>query len=184
MSIQLPLPFPPEEIWKDIPGYEGLYQASNEGRLRRLICPRPGYPAYSIVMINIAPNGYARVRLARSDTRKYIYCHRLVMLAFRGECLDGMQVNHIDGDKTNSYLNNLEYVTPKQNIAHAQSILGTHQGKHGTDVKMAILDDDKVRAIRQLARQGTMQRQIARMYGVCEANISMIVHRKTWKHVD
>lgn len=185
-SIQLELPFPPDEQWKDIPGWEGLYQVSSAGLFRRLTSPKPDYPVLSLVAVNIAPNGYARVRLFKGVSRKYVYVHRLVMLAFKGVCPEGMQVNHIDGNKINNHLNNLEYVTPQQNITHAQTVLGTHQGRKGLQVRgfKVVLNETKVREIRALSAQSTTHTQIARLYHVSIAAISLIVHRKNWKHVD
>lgn len=101
-----------EEIWKDIPGYEGLYQVSNKGRV------------YGIKRKNIlaaAPNekGYMYVVLCKNNRMKSYRVHRLVMTAFIGN-VKNMDVNHIDGDKKNNALSNLEYLTHYDNMQHAK----------------------------------------------------------------
>ena len=99
-----------QEIWKDIPGYEGQYLASNFGRIRslkrnkvRILKPRRN----SV--------GYYRVQLCRNNVKKDSTVHRLVWLAFNGVIPEGLEVNHKDEVKTNNSLANLELVTRSQN---------------------------------------------------------------------
>ena len=100
-----------EEVWKDVPGYEGLYRVSNTGKV------------FGIKRKNIlaaAPNekGYMYVVLCKNGKMKSKRVHKIVMLAFRGEA-NGLEINHIDGDKKNNNLSNLEYCTHYENMHHA-----------------------------------------------------------------
>jgi hypothetical protein len=116
--------FPIPEIWKDIKGYEGYYQVSNLGRvksLKRIVQHSNG--SYHTIRERILKNvydqdGYLRVTLAINGKRPIQQVHRIVMNNFIGN--SALQVNHIDGDKENNKLNNLEYVTNIKNINHRE----------------------------------------------------------------
>lgn len=111
------------EIWKDIKGYESLYQVSNEGRvkaLNRVVKSRWGTPkplkAKEIREV-VDSLGYSRLSLCQDGRVKTHKIHRLVAEAFlAGEG----HINHIDGNKQNNHVSNLEFCTQKQNNNHAQ----------------------------------------------------------------
>ena len=114
------------EIWKDIPGYEGIYEVSNKGRVRskqRLAlgknnCYRK-LPE-KILKERINKNGYNRVALYKNGIVKNKLVHRLVLEAFSGK--SDKIVNHINGKKTDNRIQNLEYCTYKENSIHAVDI--------------------------------------------------------------
>lgn len=103
------------EVWKDIPGYEGLYQVSNTGKIKSMNYGRTGAPG--ILTPGNAGSGYKCVELSNADKklRKHLV-HRLVWKTFVGPIPEGMQINHKDENKSNNSLENLEVVTPKQNM--------------------------------------------------------------------
>lgn len=122
-----------KEVWKDIFGYEGFYQVSNLGRVKsldRIIKYKPSktrgeYEAKTNGKISTQHkniDGYIRVDLCKDGKHKSSLVHRLVALHFIPN--PGMlnQVNHIDGDKTNNYVDNLEWCTQAENAAHAVKI--------------------------------------------------------------
>lgn len=113
-----------QEFWKDIPGYEGFYQASNLGRIKSLSrivnssISHSGKKKTKERLINIHLNrGYQNVALCREGRASTKKVHRLVMEAWRGK--QDLDVNHIDGNKENNNLSNLEYCSHADNMSHA-----------------------------------------------------------------
>ena len=102
-----------KEIWKDIIGYEGLYSVSNTGLVKRVTTNKIKYPSLNSW-------GYEVVSLSKPNTKlKTILVHRLVAIHFINNPESKKQVNHIDGNKQNNCLNNLEWVTCAENAQHA-----------------------------------------------------------------
>lgn len=97
-----------EEIWKDVVGYEGLYQVSNLGQVKSL-------RKNIILKQNLNQNGYPRVVL-NNRGRKVCNVHRLVAIAFIPNPNEKPEVNHIDNNPQNSRVDNLEWVTHKENM--------------------------------------------------------------------
>ena len=107
--------------WKPIKGYEGLYEVSNDGRVRRLRFTNGSYDFEKVRECKQALNtwGYMTVSLSKNGKGNTKRVHRLVANAFLGE--SNLQIDHIDGNKQNNRLDNLEYVTPKENTNRAWS---------------------------------------------------------------
>lgn len=103
------------EEWKDIKGYEGLYQVSNLGRIRSFF--REGTKGGIIQQFII--NHYMKVHLFKNGVGKFIYTHRLVALAFIPNPENKPQINHKNGKKHDNRVVNLEWATSKENIDHA-----------------------------------------------------------------
>ena len=101
------------EIWKSIQGYEGLYEVSSDGRVKSL------FRYKKELKPNITKNGYATVELFKEKTSKRLLIHRLVAMAFLPNPNNLPQVNHIDEDKANNTVENLEWVAHKSNVNHA-----------------------------------------------------------------
>ena len=106
-----------EEIWKDIPGYEGLYQVSNLGNVRSLNYRRHGYAKSLIPKCN--NNGRLWVELAIDGERKPWLIHRLVGLAFLPNPNGYPQINHKDENPKNNKVENLEWCTQEYNIRYS-----------------------------------------------------------------
>ena len=111
------------EIWKPIPGYKE-YKVSNTGKVKRIEHFENGrsggkrWVESKTLTLSVNHSGYLFVTLYKNRKRKSHFVHRLVASAFIGELPDGYQVNHIDENKKNNNVENLEYVTPKQNSNH------------------------------------------------------------------
>lgn len=116
--------FMQEEIWKDIKGYDGAYQVSNLGRVRSFY-KRVGSCSYykgnsPIILRNLLCNpGYYRVSLSKNGIFRQCLVHRLVAEAFIPNEHKYREVNHINGVKTDNYVENLEWCTRQQNAQHA-----------------------------------------------------------------
>ena len=86
-----------------------------------------------------------------------------------------MEVDHIDRDGSNNRLDNLRYVTPKENCANRRNLVGIEHN-------LVKLTEDEVLLIRKLAGEGSItQREIALRFGICRPLVSLIKHRKLWK---
>ncbi len=105
------------EIWKDIKGFEGAYQISSMGRVKSLV--RKFNKTEKIRAFSTAPNGYLRMVLSFENKRKTISAHREVAKAFIPNPKNKETVNHIDFDKTNNCVENLEWASPQENIQHS-----------------------------------------------------------------
>lgn len=166
------------EIWKDIKGYDGLYQISNLGRVKSLERYRKGNGgSLTIVKETILKQsknnkGYYRVELCKQGIRKPFSVHRLVADAFIENSHDKPEVNHIDEDKSNNNADNLEWCTSKENINH-----GTHNQKsattRGKDVQAYDSDGNLINeypSMCEAQRQtGIPQQNISRcIYGKCK----------------
>lgn len=116
----------PGEIWKDISGYEGRYQISNLGRVRsfcRNICAVTGEPV--LMKERITTTGYPAVSLYGIDGKNHLGAiHRLVANAFIPNPENKPEVNHINGDKLDYSISNLEWVTDSENKKHGHRVLG------------------------------------------------------------
>lgn len=119
------------EIWKDIPGYEGYYEASTRGRVRsldRIVNSSNGQTRISrgkvLTQSVLGPGGYLRVTLSKEGIAKTRTVHRLVMETFIGPHPDGMEICHNNGDPADNRLENLRFGTPSDNRNDAV--------KHGT----------------------------------------------------
>lgn len=133
-----------EEIWKDIKGYEGYYQVSNLGRVKRLdkiIKQRGRYGQLldcfhkgRIKSTHIDKYGYTRVDLYKNSKCIVKQVHRLVAIAFIPNIENKPEVNHIDGNKQNNNINNLEWCTRTENERHAYKT-GLKKSRYGKDNK-------------------------------------------------
>ena len=173
------------EIWKDIPGYDGWYQVSNHGRVRSWrkygnCNKKTKHP--KIMNGSVNNKGYVMIHLRIGDNSEYISTHRLVGKLFIPNQENKPQINHIDGDKLNNNINNLEWVTAKENTAHAfeAKLRENPKGeKHGN----SILTKGDVFKIHDLYNKGVFQKKIAKKFGIAQQTVSEIVTFRKWKHL-
>lgn len=110
------------EIWKDIKGYEGFYKISNLGNIKSL--PRNGTIKYEKILKPNNVAGYYQVSLQKNGIVEHKKIHRLVAEAFIQNPKEKKEVNHIDGNKHNNSVDNLEWVTTSENQIHSKYVLG------------------------------------------------------------
>lgn len=156
------------EVWKDIPGYEGKYQASNLGRVRSVDHYVTRLVKGRVLRPRIRKEGYPIVTISGAGPKDV---HQLVALAFLGPKEDGKQVRHLDGDKLNPSADNLAYGSQADN----------ERDKFRYGDKARKLTTAQVQEIRKLAREHTMTNTvIARQFGVTETTVRQIVKGVTF----
>lgn len=164
------------EEWKDIKGYEGLYQVSDMGRVKSFKKEK-GY----ILKTNGRP--YPGVFLYKDSTRKRVNVHILVAEAFLDKVEGKNQINHKDANKTNNMLSNLEWSTQRENIHHAINLgLFTVAENNG----MSKFSNDEVRTIRLRYKpycQVNGANALAREYGVSTNTMHRIVRNETYTSI-
>ena len=109
-----------QEIWKDIKGFEGMYQVSNMGNVKSL---NYNHTNESKMLIPLKrKDGYLKVRLYKNKGYGTFFVHRLVAETFIKKVPNKIIINHKDGNKSNNRVNNLEWCTQKENVNHAYKI--------------------------------------------------------------
>lgn len=171
-----------KECWLPVPGFAGLYEVSDKGRVRSLSrngtlggILKPDHDAAS-------KHSYPRVNLSKSNRQRKWPVHRLVLAAFVGPKPRGKIGNHKNGQKADSRLRNLEYITKRQNSLHAVRVLNTHKEK-GSRHGMHKLIEAQVLEIRRRLAAGEKQQTLATRFHVNVPSISLIQNRKTWRHI-
>lgn len=182
------------EEWRNVVGYEGLYQISDTGKVRRVKAAK-GTWSGRVLKPRTYDSGHQTVRLygaepsGKNDGRnkwKVKWIHRMVLEAFIGPAPDNdSQANHKNGNPTDNRVDNLEWVTQADNIRHAYKYLGLAdklprgEAHHNTTLTKA-----QVIQMRKLHEAGHSQNSLARKFGITQASVWRIVHRITWSHVN
>lgn len=175
-----------KETWRDIDGFDGFYQVSDQGRVRsvggqcgtvkRKECIRS---------VSLTRDGYEKVRLIHQGKDKTMRVHRLVAEAFIPNPDNKSTVNHIDGDKRNNKVSNLEWADKSEQMEHAYK-LGLKESRMGSHNSNAKLTDEQVREIRssyipQSREYGTVA--LSKKYGVTNRVIGLVVRGEAYKDV-
>jgi hypothetical protein len=166
--------------FEPLKGYEGLYEICKEGIIKSL--PRQGSaPLESYLAIRIDRNGYQRVILSKNNKRKHRRVHRLLAIQYLPNPENKRCVNHIDGNKKNNDLSNLEWTTYSENQKHAIEngliIIGT--GEDARNVKLTEKDVLYIRAM----KGKISQRKLGKKFNVDHGCIGRVQRRQTWKHI-
>lgn len=133
-----------KEIWKTVPNYEGEYEVSSKGRVRSVKAKRPD-KGHILKAYRNKRNGYLYLALSKNGVARTVRVHKIVMMAFNprgeyGKYDKNLTINHIDGDKTNNSLGNLEWCTQSENQYEAIRLgLQKNEG-----LKIICLDDKSI----------------------------------------
>lgn len=190
------LPTPKDfEVWKDVVGYEGLYQVSNFGNVKSLdrIVNKPNGVSYlrkgKICTQSKSNLGYMTVGFTVNNKKVNKYVHRLVAEAFITNMNDYPQVNHIDCDKTNNRMYNLEWCTNSQNHIHASknglNKLHLHRVAYsGEENGRSLLTKEQVLEIKQkYIPYKYSAKKLSKEYNVSESCITHILNNTSWKEI-
>lgn len=187
------------EEWRPCGSSFTGYEVSNLGRVRSL---RYGVKSRGTIVV-LRPRlckGYFVVGLSGTPQKRTVPIHTLVAQAFISGRPDGHQVNHRNGNRSDNRATNLEYVTPQQNLRHAQEIglvpamlikprKLRRKGScnlpvlYGADNPRAKLTADDVREIRQLRANDASYAEIASRFGIAKDYVASIVSRRRWSHI-
>lgn len=177
-----------KERWKIIEEFP-KYLISNKGRIKTI-------NTLEDKKVFTKEDGYVVTGLTKNKKEHYKYVHRLVAEAFINNKHNKLQVNHINGIKNDNSVENLEWVTPSENIRHAietgllkyeKRELDIKNSKYakGEEVNGSLLNPEKVIRIRSLYETGEYkQTELAKMLNVSNGAIHDVIHRRTWKHID
>ncbi len=160
------------EVWKACPGYEGIYEISSWGNMRRRMNPYR------------EKDGYYRVSLVKDGKSKSVYLHRLICTAFHGPPQLGHQCNHIDGNRGNNKASNLEWLTPMGNSMHRRYFLDhTLRGSRSPQAKKYIVcnpngDEITVIGLREFCRKNNLRYRA--MVGLATGNNRAKSYRGGW----
>ena len=157
-----------KEIWKDIEGYEGLYQVSNKGRVKSLARKnnRRVIVKDFMLKIHVHHTGYAYIRVSKNYVKQTLSIHRLVCKAFIPNPENKPCINHKDENPLNNTVENLEWVTQKENANY-----GTRNArvalKNGKRIIQCDLNGNEIKRWNSLA-------EASRFYGVTYPSISEV----------
>jgi hypothetical protein len=168
------------EEWRTVTGYENRYDVSNMGRVWSRITNR-------ILSGGPTSKGYLTVSLYDGSTPKKpksLCIHEIVAIAFIGRRPEKYTIDHVDGNKRNNAVGNLEYVTQSENSrrAHANGLTRTYEGSEHANSR---LTDDDVRSIRVLwkHRRRGLCIELARQFNVGSVTVRNAAMGRTYKHV-
>lgn len=173
---QLELPF---EEWKPIEDFEGIYEVSDKGRIKR-IKGTNSTKAGHILTQCLSPTGYSRVTLSRGNKHKDGRVHRIVAETFLGNPPTIIhQVNHKNGIRNDNRVENLEWVTPRENVRHSFTL--GREAASGENHPNSKLNWDLVTKIRSMFNDGVKQVDISAILGINRGTVNDVVRKRCWR---
>ncbi len=160
-------------IWKDIIGYEGLYQVSNTGLVKSLKGRRERILKFS------SPRGYKCVKLYKDGKVNYLV-HRLVAKAFIPNPDNKPDVNHLDGVRSNNNAENLEWCTSSENSLHRCRVLKKCVGENAP---RATLTNNVVKEIKSLLEEGLSSKRISELLSINLGKVQAIKEKRAWVQI-
>lgn len=166
------------EKWKDIPSFEGVYSISDEGRLKSFKMDKGG----RVMKMTNSKGDYFRIILSTKTSIRHASIHRLVAEAFIPNLENKEQVNHKDGNKQNNVVENLEWVTAKENMSHAINMFPQILNEVRKYNKYV-----RPKAIKQITADGELLAiypnsvSASKVTGVCQRNILQVASKEEYK---
>lgn len=171
-----------KEIWKPIKESNGIYEVSNLGRVKSIERKdRLGRPVKERILKQaVNHNHYMQVMLCIDCKRINYVVHRLVAEAFIPNEENKPYVNHIDLNRSNNVVTNLEWCTQKENLQHAVRMGVSPKGERNSQAK---LTREQVLEILKLSDTGIRSEKLGYMFGVSGRQVRNILNNIKWKHV-
>jgi len=177
-----------QELFKDIIELDCQFSISNFGRVikkERKAISKSGFRTIKEGEPLFQDNGkgYKQLYISLNSKRSVFYVHRLVADYFKDNPFSLPEVNHLDGDKSNNHVDNIEWVTRKGNKEHA---VKNGLIPCGEDCSFSKLTEDQVRAIRRLYRMNPKfnKLKLSKKLNVSDATIHKIIKNQRWKHIN
>lgn len=168
-----------KEIWKNVVGYEGLYQVSSEGRIKSMRTTK-------VMKARVNKYGYKQLTLYKENQqgRTTKTLHRLVAIAFIPNIKNLATVNHKDLDKLNNNISNLEWATFAENTEHAKRLGAMQDLQWGSKNSSSKLTEEDVFRMREMWKSGKyLKKEIAKQFNVSPSNVTQILKGKRWCHI-
>lgn len=168
-----------EEIWKPIPNFKG-YEISNTGQIRSYHSDGSGFRKLLDEPHILKPGnnrGYYMVTLVRNQVKHSFTVHRLVLETFIGNKPKGKQARHLNGNKRDNRIENLQWGTAKEN-ANDKTIHGTKA--KGEKINTNKLTKTQITEIREQFNSGRSANSIAKIYSIHIRTVYKIINKETW----
>ena len=169
-----------KETWIPSIQFGDLYEVSSLGRVRALK-DRRGTKAGTVLKPRITKDGYVKVVLRNSPEHRAWFVHRLVYASFIGVTCDEVQIDHIDGDKQNNSIINLEAVSRLVNMR--RSFDNGRNVARGSSAGLAKLTECDVAKIKRRLALGEQHNKIALDFSISPTTVGRIAAGRTWAHV-
>jgi len=174
------------EEWRPCAGYEDCYAISDLGRLARTATYGRNPKRCWKLRAPALKRGYRAYHMSKDGINEYRLAHILVWSTFKGPIPDGLEVNHMNGNRDDPALTNLELLTRSGNAAHSFRVLGRanfNVPQLGSRNGSARLTEKDIPEIFRLSATGLHQWQIAERFGVSQRTIGMVLSGETWRHI-
>ena len=179
----------PNEIWKPITGYRGRYLISNLGRIKSLGRYWEFNPKVIILKQYIGIHGYYQVSLYKKGNRYNAMIHRIMAQEFLKNPHHKEEVNHIDGDKLNNCLSNLNWMTKSENMCHARDLgllnMEVHKGILNSQAKLTNSQVYRIKWIYTFSNNDYHYwPKVAKSLKVNRSSINRIHRKELWKYLE
>jgi hypothetical protein len=176
-----------KEVWKPVCGYEGLYEVSSLGNVKALaktwIAGNGSFRAQREIILraHTGKSGYQTIRLCKNGIRGTCKIHRLVAIAFKGMPAGALHINHIDGNKSNNHVSNLEWCTPSENIRHAHrtGLIKCANKEAHPQSKLSQIDVSFIRI--KYAKGDLKLKELGLRFNISTTQVWNIINQKNWK---